>query len=132
LEQRALAALAEMSAENGGTDEEWEAGVQLPAMDPQAVATSAEALFTFTVPTILRYHVNLTAMTSAGDEIALAGGRVGDEQLTPVYGCTAALAEHLGTEVFVFASGHIGCISLPRAFAQRLSKILGTDLAPSP
>ncbi len=127
LRNGALAAIAELTAETGGIDEEWEADVELPPSDPQAVTASAEMLFTQTVPAILRYRLDLPALAVASSKIVLAGGSVGHARDTPVYQCTAALAMRLGTEVVEFPGNHTGCISRPRAFARRLSEVLGTE-----
>ncbi len=127
LHSGALAALAELSAENGGIDEEWEAGVELPPSDPQAAMASAEMLFTQTVPAILRYRLDLPALALASSKIVLAGGDVGHARDTLVYQCTAALAMRLGTDVVEFPGNHTGCISRPRAFSQRLSEVLGAE-----
>lgn len=127
LRNGALAAIAELTAANGGIDDEWEAGVELPPFDPHAVTASAEMLFTQTVPAILRYRLDLPALAVASSKIVLAAGDVGHARDTPVYQCTAALAMRLGTEVVEFPGNHTGCISRPRAFARRLSEVLGTE-----
>ncbi len=126
-QEGALAAIMEMTAANGGADDEWEADVELPPPDPQAAAASAVMLFTYTVPAILRYRLDLPTLTDASSKIALASGHVGRERHTLVYGCTAALAERLGTDLITFPGNHTGCISRPRAFARRLDEVLGAE-----
>jgi hypothetical protein len=54
--------------------------------------------------------------------VVLAGGSSGQE--SPVFRCTQALAERLGTEVVEFPSHHAGYISYPKAFAKKLVEVL--------
>lgn len=123
----ALAALSELTAENGGTDDEWESGVEFPPIDMQAATASAETLFTYTVPAILRYQLDLTAVALASRKVVLAGSNVGRERQALVYRCTVALAERLGTDVVAFPGNHTGCISRPHAFAGRLREVFGNE-----
>ena len=120
----ALAALSEMTTANGGTDDEWEPGVELPPFDMQAATTSAELLFTYTIPAILRYRLDLPVLTAVANRVVLAGGHIGRGRQALVYQCTVALAERLGTSVVEFPGNHTGCISRPHAFAHRLREVL--------
>lgn len=123
----ALAAIRQITADNGVTYEQREPGVELPPSNMQIAETTAEVLFKDTIPAILRYQLDLGALARASSKIVLAGGRVGRERATPVYQCTVALAEHLGTVVFPFPSHHTGNLTHPSAFAEQLRKGLGKE-----
>jgi hypothetical protein len=56
----------------------------------------------------------------------IAGGSAGREYIG--YRGATAVAEHLGTAVVEFPSHHVGYMTHPRAFAERLGKVLGDEL----
>ncbi|MBA3824377.1 MAG: alpha/beta hydrolase [Ktedonobacterales bacterium] len=126
----AMVALAELGAENAGADGGREDDVELPPPDMASAALSAEVLFRSTVPALLRYRFDATALAAARQKLMLAGSRVGREHATPVYQCTTALAERLGLPVLDFPGNHVGCISHPRAFAARLHAVLSKPAGP--
>jgi pimeloyl-ACP methyl ester carboxylesterase len=117
-----IAALSQLMTENSKATERQKSGAQQPPSNLQDVAARAEVQFKYTVPAILSYRLDMAALEGISNKIVLAGGSGGQE--SPVYRCTAALAEHLGTTVVTFPGDHIGAVSHPEIFAERLREVL--------
>jgi pimeloyl-ACP methyl ester carboxylesterase len=118
-----IAELSQLMAENSAASERQPSDVARPPINMQDVATRAEVQFKYTVPAILSYQLDIAALERVSHKIVLAGGSVGQE--SPVYRCTATLAERLGSVVVAFPGDHIGCVSHPEIFAERLREVLG-------
>lgn len=117
-----LPALSRLVALNGMNYEDREPGVVLSYTREESAA-NADALFKYTFPAVRRYRLDFAALLAASTRIVLAGGSAGREYIG--YRCATAVAEHLGTAVVEFPSHHVGYMTHPRAFAQRLYDILG-------
>lgn len=71
-----------------------------------------------------RYQLDFAALKRASSQarIVLAGGH--DNKDDALYKSTLAVADQLGTTVVDFPGRHIGYVTDPRAFIQRLSEVL--------
>jgi pimeloyl-ACP methyl ester carboxylesterase len=104
--------------------EDLEAGVILPPRNPQEAAIRGLALMLYTFPAAHEYRLDLDALKAADQRVILACGVA--SQSSPIYRCVQALASQLGTKVVEFPSHHIGYITHPHAFAQRLDEVIKT------
>jgi pimeloyl-ACP methyl ester carboxylesterase len=118
----ALAALSSLVMQNGMSYENLEPGVELFSTREESAA-NAEALFKYTLPAVLRYRLNFAALLAAPTRIVLAGGSAGRDYIG--YRGASAVAERLGTTVVEFPSHHVGYMTHPKAFAERLRAVLG-------
>jgi hypothetical protein len=73
------------------------------------------------------YRLDIHALAAAPVRIVLASSSEG--RTPPVYRCTQALAEQLGTTVVEFPSHHTGYVCYPHVFAARLDQILRIEQA---
>jgi len=75
-----------------------------------------------------RYQLDFAALKSAGVQtrIVLAGGE--QNEGSTVYRSAAAVAERLGTTVVEFPGQHVGYVTNPRTFAQRLLEVLSSKV----
>jgi hypothetical protein len=104
--------------------ENREPGVELPQMSREGAA-NADALFKYTFLAVRRYRLDIAALSAAPTRIVVAGGSAGREYVG--YRCATAVAERLGTAVVEFPSDHVGYMTHPRAFTQRLHDVLGNE-----
>jgi hypothetical protein len=116
------AALAWLATQSGMNYESREPGVEL-AYTPEESAANTDALFKYTFPAVHRYRLDIAALLAVPTRIVLAGGSAGRKFIG--YRSATAVAEHLGTVVVEFPSHHVGYITHPRAFAERLLEVLG-------
>jgi pimeloyl-ACP methyl ester carboxylesterase len=119
-----LAALKQYAEKIGVSHENREPGVEFPQRSPQGTA-NADALFKYTFLAVRRYRLDIAALLAASTRIVLAGGSAGKEYVG--YRCAVAVAEGLGTTVVDFPSNHVGYITHPGAFAERLHDVLSNE-----
>jgi pimeloyl-ACP methyl ester carboxylesterase len=119
-----LAAMSNYMAQIGVNYEDREPGVEIPQGSREGAA-NADALFKYTFLAVRRYRLNFAALSTAPTRIVLAGGSAGREYRA--YRCAVAVAERLGTTVVEFPSHHVGYMTHPRAFAERLREVLGDE-----
>jgi pimeloyl-ACP methyl ester carboxylesterase len=119
----AFAALALLGSQNGMNYEDREPGVDLSSTREESAA-NANALFKYTFLAVHRYRLDFAALLAAPTRIVLAGGSGGRGYVG--YRCAMAVAEGLGTVVVEFPSHHVGYMTHPRAFAERLGDVLGS------
>ncbi len=117
-----LAALRRYAARIGINYEDREPGVALP-LGSREEAANADAFFQYTFLAVRRYRLDFAALAAAPTQIVLAGGSAG--RAYRAYRCTLAVAERLGTTVVEFPSDHMGYMTHPQAFAERLREVLG-------
>ncbi len=124
-----LATLKLFAAQNGMSYEDREPGVELTSTRGESAA-NADAFFKYTFPAVRRYRLDFAVLLAAPTRIVLAGGSAGREYVG--YRGATAVAERLGTAVVEFPSHHVGYMTHPRAFAERLRDVLGdgTNLVP--
>ena len=116
-----LAALSQLAAQNGMTYADREPGVELSATREESAA-NADALFRYTFPAVQRYRLDFVALLAAPTRIVLAGGSAGREYIG--YRGATAVAKYLVTTIVEFPSHHVGYMTHPRAFAERLRNVL--------
>ena len=87
-------------------------------------------LFEREFPMYDRYQLDFSALKSASarSRIVIAGGANNQEDET--YWSAVAVAEGLGTRLVEFPGRHIGYVTNPTAFAQRLHEVLSESLMP--
>jgi pimeloyl-ACP methyl ester carboxylesterase len=119
-----LAALRRYATRIGVNYEDREPGVELPQVSREGAA-NADAFFKYTFPAVRRYRLDFAALSAAPTRIVLAGGRAG--RAYRAYRCAVAVAERLGTTVVEFPSDHMGYMTHPQAFAERLREVLGDE-----
>ncbi len=118
------AALARLTVLNGINYEIREPGVELTST-PEERTANADALFKYTFPAIHHYRLDFAALLAAPTRIVIANGSTGREYIG--YHGATTVAEHLGTAVVKFPSHHVGYMTHPRAFAERLLDVLGAE-----
>jgi pimeloyl-ACP methyl ester carboxylesterase len=121
----AFGAFRQYVSQMGVTYDKREPEAELPPSTPQNAAANAEALFKYTYPAVRRYRLNTPALLTAPTRITIAGGRDGREFVG--YRCAMAVAEQLKTAVIEFPSHHVGYMSHPKAFAERLLTTLDNE-----
>lgn len=109
--------------------EDLEPGVKLPPRDAQEAAIRGQALMLYTFRAVHEYRLDLDALKSVLQRVILAGGAT--SRSTPIYRCVQALASRLGAKVIEFPSHHVGYMTHPRAFAERLDEVLKMQKANS-
>jgi pimeloyl-ACP methyl ester carboxylesterase len=119
-----LAALSLLAAQSGMNYENREPGVELSYTREESAA-NADALFRYTFPSVRHYRLDFAALLAAPTRIVLAGGNAGREYIG--YRGATAVAERLGTTVVEFPSHHVGYMTHPKAFAERLRDVLGNN-----
>jgi pimeloyl-ACP methyl ester carboxylesterase len=119
-----LATLRLFLAQNGISYEDREPGVELTATREESAA-NADAFFRYTLPAVRRYRLDFAALLAAATRIVVAGGSVGREYVG--YRGAMAVAERLGTAVVEFPGHHVGYMTQPGVFADRLRDVFGGD-----
>jgi len=119
-----LAALKLLAAQSGMSYEDREPGVDLSSTQEESAA-NADAFFKYTFQAVRRYRLDFPALLAAPTRIVLAGGSAGRQYVG--YRGATAVAERLGTTVVEFPSHHVGYMTHPRAFAERLRDVLAGD-----
>ena len=116
-----LAALMALATQSGMSYEDREPDVDLSATRAESAA-NADALFKYTLPAVQRYRLDFAALLAAPTRIVLAGGSAGRDYVG--YRGATAVAKRLGTTVIEFPSHHVGYMTHPRAFAERLREVI--------
>jgi pimeloyl-ACP methyl ester carboxylesterase len=124
-----LAALKLLAPQSGISYQDREPGVDL-AVTQEESAANADALFKYTFPAVRRYRLDFAALLAAPTRIVLAGGSVGREYIG--YRAATAVAQRLATTVVEFPNHHVGYMTHPRAFAERLRAVLTDDTNAAP
>jgi pimeloyl-ACP methyl ester carboxylesterase len=119
-----LAALSLLTAQNGMNYQDREPGVELSYTQAESIA-NADALFKYTYQAVRLYRLDFPALLAAPTRIVLAGGSAGREYVG--YRGAAAVAKRLGTTVVEFPSHHVGYMTHPKAFAERLRNVLDVE-----
>lgn len=119
-----MAALQALFQLLGLNEDQPEMESELPASIQDQIVKNMQFLFEHELAMYDRYQLNFTALTSAASQtrIVLAGGH--DDQKTTTYLSAVAVADRLGTKIVDFPGRHVGYVSNPRAFAQRLREVL--------
>ena len=123
-----LATLQLFLAQSGMSYEDREPGVELISTREESAA-NADAFFKYTLPAVRCYRLDFAALLAAPARIVLAGGSAGREYIG--YRGATAVAERLGTTVVEFPAHHVGYMTHPGAFAERLRAVLGWHDSPS-
>jgi pimeloyl-ACP methyl ester carboxylesterase len=114
-------ALQRFIAYNGMNYEDREPGVELAAAQAESAA-NADAFFRYNLLAVRGYRLDFAALVAAPTRIVLAGGETGRAYVG--YRGATAVAERLGTSVVEFPGHHVGYLTHPRAFAERLRDVL--------
>ena len=78
--------------------------------------------FTYDLPAVRRYRLDVSALKKASTRIVPAGGRSAPESAP--YRSAAGLAAVLGEALVEFPGGHTGWLLRPKAFAAKLREVL--------
>ncbi len=122
------AALEQLMAQPGLEPEDHEMDLEIPQAadleERDRFVNNAIFLFEREFSMYDRYQLDFAALKSASlrSRILIAGGASNREDET--YWSAGAVAEHLGTALVEFPGRHVGYMTSPAAFAQRLHEVL--------
>jgi pimeloyl-ACP methyl ester carboxylesterase len=116
-----MVALQRFIAYNGMNSADREPDVELAAAQAESAA-NADAFFRYNLLSVRRYRLDFAKLLATPTQIVLAGGETGRAYVG--YRGATAVAERLGTSVVEFPGHHVGYLTHPRAFAERLRGVL--------
>ena len=116
-----MEALQLLVVDIGVTYKDLEPGVEPPQRTGQA-ATNLNFFFAHDLPAVIKYKLDVTMLKTVSSKICLAGGSASRDSWP--YHCAAALAKLFGTEIVEFPSDHVGYMTHPQSYAERLHKVL--------
>jgi pimeloyl-ACP methyl ester carboxylesterase len=113
---------ASMILTSGGHESEVDLSMQADQENLESEAKNLGFLFEQEFPMYDRYHLDIATLKNVSDKILLAGGRASLED--SAHKSAEAVAEQIGTSLVEFPGGHVGYVTHPKAFAQKLREAL--------